>query len=1722
MRVGLPTTGTHARQAGDAFANPRLSRRLIPLVGRATALCVFCPSALLEVAAGPDWWTQRGVLVTEAAAEDYALVNQGQLKQMALGAFEEIQAKVPGGAGARLTEAADAWSWVDNQNIRRPRVQSSTEDYAPANVGQLRWMAKPFYDRLIEVGRASGYPWSAPGQEAEDYALANIGQVKNLFGFDLGPGTPSGLSATSTDGGAELSWRPVPGATAYKVLRSTRPGGDYSEVAGSPVTGTEFSEAGLSNGDLYYYVVAAGNGAAWSFYSQEVEVRIGDVRPAPPHPIRAVALRGRVFLYWDDVPEATAYRISRRTAPDTPPVVFSSSSGQFTDTAVLNNVGYHYTIQSTNGFGPGPDSAPVTVTPAELLAFQDTNADKVDDAWALQNLDSVNFAAAGDADSDGLSNSDEYQSGSDPNNSDSDGDGIPDGEDPVPAVAQPAQPYLTVIVPDEERLARKEIEEKDFDYTRIRLEWEQWGSPSHTTQFLIEQRISAGQWTPFATHGAGAREMNVSGLLAEQNYYFRITAVNTRNGRSATSSPATAVYQLPLFRAMSVSLSELTRSKPGFKEFAVDSAPRPAVPKYYLVNTEQFDRDYSENYSVLIPYRESLTTTRTRSASWEARFTPYEYTIRAGGALRYSDSESSTGRNFEGFPLISSGSESGSQERSWFEQARGKNNPVYRAEATQSSSGRREGTTTYGVIGVIDWTSSLSDSWKSDGAYRLNEAFTAQPEKIRWLGNDFDLDLGRLESSGSSNEKTDYKFSSAYGSYPSGSSGTTEADTQVDASGHWTGTKTVNHDWTEGSESGSESFQIALNQPAMDPSPVWWPIMPSVWIDFDFSWATRDVSPTRSYQRDDGSSSDPNRSVSSSASLLAQLSEEFTTPDFIRLVEYEMPDWPEPVYNFYGWRRYGWGNWGWDSYLTYGTSSYGWWLAQRKLSKTEESYRLRKSRFQLHTNPSAGVPVKWHLVFVPEDDPETEEDESEESEVVDSDTWQAPPAGGSSPLKTVDPSEWTHGNGNYYLVVPPRLMGYDDSQSQGARSVSLDWQEKISVGTTMYETSRSNGAAQAAGQTSAVYESSFWLAPCQVPGTKYKLTWQDPGITIVYSYYDAEGKWVERVLRSGDTCTEEDLPTSRGFRVLADPTTIQRLDFLIQVAATSRDGKSLGDDSLKTKILPKAELLVDANRDGEMTFDNPWDDQTTQKTPYRFWTNDDQDNQIGVRDSGEVVPAQVKDSADGKIQSPRDCEDLTRVWINLKGFTKFFVNGQITMAVRMREVASGEPSAHLFRALTPGLEHIKEEGIAHAQSSAPFHQALGGSNGDLCSRSTAVRIDPQFWGGLSEDNPVTPLLLEGVTAGIAELCVEFYDSAHGKIAESPGVWLDLREARDLYARVRATPEHPDEKVALPLPYRRATTFNENHSHFRAESFTPPADEAGQALIFVHGSNELEAESRNRAETIYKRLWHQGYKGRLVFFHWDTLVGYDNGEYPLGQYNMNEYVALKYGPALMKYRATLPQSHQVHVIAHSLGNGVVGSALKSGMAVNNYLMMQAAFSAKAYNAGLPTEGRFGVAEGQKPTPDSLADKGYAGYLHGVQANIINMFNPVDYALATGTAGPFETNWEKNQIDYKPDDPPGVGRYSYDPQSRGSVSYTPSETTRSVSDPHESMAFLARTRTKAVGALPGVGGAVFEEVNLRDAPYNFGRTRPEHSAQFNRNIQQTDAFYKTVFGYLRVKQ
>jgi hypothetical protein len=247
-----------------------MQRLLLSALGRSFHGRRWIVASLLLVSvlvgfAGPAWWSQRGVLTPEAASDDFALVNQGQLKQIALAAFREIEAKIPGGAGPELNAALDSWTNLDANNIRVAKVTPATDDFATVNVGQVRALAKPFYDRLIPVGRALGYPWSDSPSD-DDFAYANIGQVKNVFSFDLGPGTPTGLTATPGNLQITLQWNAVPGATAYEVRRAATPDGAYQPLPGNPVA-ANYTDTGLADGATYFYNVIATNDWAWSFPS---------------------------------------------------------------------------------------------------------------------------------------------------------------------------------------------------------------------------------------------------------------------------------------------------------------------------------------------------------------------------------------------------------------------------------------------------------------------------------------------------------------------------------------------------------------------------------------------------------------------------------------------------------------------------------------------------------------------------------------------------------------------------------------------------------------------------------------------------------------------------------------------------------------------------------------------------------------------------------------------------------------------------------------------------------------------------------------------------------------------------------------------------------------------------------------------------------------------------------------------------------------------------------------------------------------------------------------------------------------------------------------------------------------------------------------------------------------------------------------------------------------
>ena len=156
---------------------------------------------LVLMAQIPGWWADKQVLISGSSVtrNDYAAVNQGQVKNIAMKAIAELNEVLPFGAGKDLNDLSVILS----------STSTNTNDYASVNVGQLKALFTPFYNALYSIGyrghplESGTYPWvSGTTNNANDYAMANIGQVKNLFAFDLSQAAPG----TDTDGNGIPDW----------------------------------------------------------------------------------------------------------------------------------------------------------------------------------------------------------------------------------------------------------------------------------------------------------------------------------------------------------------------------------------------------------------------------------------------------------------------------------------------------------------------------------------------------------------------------------------------------------------------------------------------------------------------------------------------------------------------------------------------------------------------------------------------------------------------------------------------------------------------------------------------------------------------------------------------------------------------------------------------------------------------------------------------------------------------------------------------------------------------------------------------------------------------------------------------------------------------------------------------------------------------------------------------------------------------------------------------------------------------------------------------------------------------------------------------------------------------------------------------------------------------------------------------------------------------------
>jgi len=533
-------------------------------------------------------------------------------------------------------------------------------------------------------------------------------------------------------------------------------------------------------------------------------------------------------------------------------------------------------------------------------------------------------------------------------------------------------------------------------------------------------------------------------------------------------------------------------------------------------------------------------------------------------------------------------------------------------------------------------------------------------------------------------------------------------------------------------------------------------------------------------------------------------------------------------------------------------------------------------------------------------------------------------------------------------------------------------------------------------------------------------------------------------------------------------------------------------------------LGVDWNGDGliQTTPDEriPLDAPTAEK-PFSFWINHDQDD---VETGGESWPITRPDGETESKDSTRDLEDFARLRIEIDGLAGYPADALLEIA--WQNGTGG--NLNLFRATDPHCTrgYLLSAESAAAEVSESARQAIG----HLTSQSFRMRLSNL--GSPDLDGGGFCLLFDVASAGTDALVASILVDGEAVSVSEP-LPMELRHVKTFYQRTTMSwPEdgrHPWEYTTEqpPVPDLRW------HYDPQGYDFKPGWYETDDVVVWIYGwlrSGEglYEMATTQAGETIFKRLWHRGFRGRLVFFHWPTVK-------PAYAYGLleSEYRAYKSAPALLDFLNTVPPDKRLHVTAHSLGCVLLTEALKEGLRAEDALLQVGAIPAGAFDTRpvLTLPDMANVV-----TPELPDEGGYLGYVERSATPAYSMYNFADVTFF---------GWNIAQKQMKPTSKRGGYRYAWDakapPGERARLYYRTglfSSDYRVVTDHHEIMAFIAKSKTHALGAETRVKGQIRRVFDLARSPFEF---HTGHVVGWTRSAYQTTEFYNLLLDIWNIR-
>ena len=315
------------------------------------------------------------------------------------------------------------------------------------------------------------------------------------------------------------------------------------------------------------------------------------------------------------------------------------------------------------------------------------------------------------------------------------------------------------------------------------------------------------------------------------------------------------------------------------------------------------------------------------------------------------------------------------------------------------------------------------------------------------------------------------------------------------------------------------------------------------------------------------------------------------------------------------------------------------------------------------------------------------------------------------------------------------------------------------------------------------------------------------------------------------------------------------------------------------------------------------------------------------------------------------------------------------------------------------------------------------------------------------------------------------------------------------------------------------------------------------ILFVHGFNVNAYEKSAWPATAYKRLWWQGFKGRLGIFRWPCELFSPS----TSLYDKSDFKAWNSGDELEKLLEHLQRGaygNHVHLLAHSQGNIVAGNALRmlpDNLSIKTYIASQAAISESCYLI-VPRAYFEDDLSGGHTTPDIRCRyPGWMGnssipFLKTVRAGdkastFANFFNEDDFALHSAAL----VSWEWNNkmrpdilYDYHGD--PDI----YNEQNSENTSYFYHGATASpsnklhfpvpgtdhrkiaVNDTYEIFSYAAEAWGRPVGVQPLP--EIFSENKDLKLEAHYDDKHYSHSRQFRSNIVAERFYWQSVLSII----